>query len=353
MPGLVKSGAPAPDTGMPAEESRNWSVKRMKECGQPFRAVILAGGPGRRLYPLTESIPKPLLPSHERPVIELIVRRLVHFGASQITVAISHLADQIETFLGDGKKFGIPIDYVREVQPLGTAGSIRLIAPWEGPLVVRNGDILCDIDFHGLLGRHCKVSASLSIASKARSLRIDEGVITTDDLLQVTGIVEKPLIEQRISLGIYVMSEHVRSLIPPNQRMEMPELIEKLISLKQPVFAYDHVGVWLDIGRPDDLAKAQADATMWMELINNRWRKHFSARKYPIPLPLLILDAEIDSNCDIGPYCCDHRPKLVDSVVRKVCVQGLGFAELRRFGLPHTLMDEIEAKFKQQFVYQW
>jgi len=244
----------------------------MKDPGRPFRAVILAGGQGTRLYPLTEAVPKPLLRIDERPVIELIVRRLVYFGASQITVAVGHLAELIERFLGNGQKFGVPIDYVRESHPLGTAGSIGLMPAWDGPLVVTNGDVLSDIDFQDLLRSHDALSATLSVATKIRSLRTDAGVVTTNASLQVTGIVEKPLIEQRISLGIYVISDHVRALIPLNQRIEMPELIQKLISCKQLVAAYDHTGLWLDIGRPDDLAKARADAAIWGKAIDDAAR---------------------------------------------------------------------------------
>lgn len=241
----------------------------MKDHGRPFRAVILAGGQGRRLYPLTEAIPKPLLRIDQRPVIELIVRRLVYFGASGITVAVGHLGDMIERFLGNGREFGVPINYVRESHPLGTAGSIGLMPAWEGPLVVTNGDVLSDIDFQDLLRSHHAHSASLSVATKIQSLSIDAGVITTNSSLQVTGIVEKPLIEQRISLGIYVVSDDVRALIPSNQRIEMPEVIQKLISRKQLVAAYDHTGLWLDIGRPDDLARAQADAAIWGKAIED------------------------------------------------------------------------------------
>ena len=117
----------------------------------PFRAVILAGGRGSRLYPFTASLPKPLLPIGDRPLIELIVRRLTCFGASRITVPVDHLTDLVESFLGDGRRFGVPIDYVRESTPLGTAGPLGLLDRWKGPLVVTNGDVLSEIDVGALL----------------------------------------------------------------------------------------------------------------------------------------------------------------------------------------------------------
>src|SRR5262245_54237331 len=239
-----------------------------------FRAVILAGGRGSRLYPFTASLPKPLLPVGDHPVIELIVRRLAAFGAGRITVAVNYLADLVESFLGDGRRFGVPIDYVREAAPLGTAGPVGLVEPWTGPLVVTNGDVLSDIDIQRLLHCHHERHASLTVSTMVQSLRIESGVLTTDASLRVTGMVEKPSVEHRINLGAYVLAAHVGRLIVPNERLEMPELILKLISCGDPVVAYDHTGFWLDIGRPDDFAKAQADASMWSQILDPMVARH-------------------------------------------------------------------------------
>jgi NDP-sugar pyrophosphorylase family protein len=237
----------------------------MAESAKSFRAVILAGGRGSRLYPFTASLPKPLLPIGERPVIELIVRRLVGFGANRVTVAVNYLADLVESFLGNGSRFGVPIDYVREAIPLGTAGPIGLVEPWTGPLVVTNGDVLADVDIQRLLDCHRENRATITVTTMVQSLRIDSGVITTDSALRVTGIVEKPTVEHRISLGVYVLSDDVAHLIVPNERLEMPDLVMKVVGDGKNVIAYNHDGFWLDIGRPDDFAKAQADAALWLE----------------------------------------------------------------------------------------
>ena len=234
----------------------------------PFRALVLAGGRGSRLYPFTAALPKPLLPIGEHPVIELIVRRLALFGAQRITVAVNYLADLVESFLGDGRRFGVPIDYVREANPLGTAGPIGLVELWTGPLIVTNGDVLSDIDVQELLAWHRNKNASLTIATKIQSVRIESGVLTTDASLRVTGMVEKPLVQHRISLGTYVLDGGVLGHIVPNKHLEMPELALKLIDLGETVVAYDHSGLWLDIGRPDDFAKAQADVSIWSNLLN-------------------------------------------------------------------------------------
>jgi NDP-sugar pyrophosphorylase family protein len=231
-----------------------------------FRAVILAGGRGRRLFPLTAALPKPLVPIGQHTVIELIIRRLAFFGASQITVAVNHLADLIEKYLANVEVAGVAIDCVREATPLGTAGPLGLVERWEGPLVVSNGDILSDIDFRQLLNCHRDNAAALTVATTMRAVRIDAGVFTTDASSRVVSITEKPSIEHRINLGTYVLAERVRKFIPRNQRLEMPDLIMRLVDCGEAVLAYHHCGRWLDIGCPEDLAKAQAETSAWSQM---------------------------------------------------------------------------------------
>src|SRR5215831_15904514 len=231
-----------------------------------FRALILAGGHGSRLFPVTVSLPKPLIPIGQHPVIELIIRRLAFFGAGQVTVAVNHLADLIEKYLANIEVGGVAIDCIRELSPLGTAGPLGLIERWEGPLVVSNGDILSDIDFRQLLNCHRDNAAALTVATAMQAVRIDAGVLTTDASSRVTSIIEKPSIEHRINLGTYVLAEHVRKFIPRNRRLEMPDLIAKLVSCGEVVFSYHHSGRWLDIGRPEDLAKAQAETSIWSQM---------------------------------------------------------------------------------------
>jgi NDP-sugar pyrophosphorylase family protein len=230
---------------------------------ESFAAVILAGGRGSRLYPFTASLPKPLLPIGDRPLIELIVRQLVSFGAARITVAVNHLADLVETYLGDGRRFGLPIEYVRESTPLGTAGPLGLAKPWRGPLVVTNGDVLSDIDIRALLKHHDETRAALTVATMLQQTRVESGVLTTDSAMRVVDIVEKPTVEHRVSLGVYVLAEHVADLIGANERLEMPQLIMELVNRGETVAAYNHAGRWLDIGAPDDFARAQAEAESW------------------------------------------------------------------------------------------
>jgi NDP-sugar pyrophosphorylase family protein len=234
----------------------------------PFRAVVLAGGRGSRLYPFTAALPKPLLPIGEQPVIEHIVRRLAAFGAVRITVAVNYLADLVESFLGDGRRFGVAIDYVRETTPLGTAGPIGLVEPWTGPLLVTNGDCLSNIDFGALLACHRDRGAALTVATMVQSIRVESGVLTTDASSRVVGIVEKPEVAHRISIGTYVLDCTVARRVAPNERLEMPGLIAELIAGDETVVAYDHTGLWLDIGRPEDFAKAQAEVAAWSQTLD-------------------------------------------------------------------------------------
>lgn len=233
---------------------------------KPFRAMVLAGGAGSRLHPLTASLPKPLLPIGECTVIGLIIRRLASAGVDRVTVAVNYLADLIEDYLGSGERFGVPIDYVREQSPLGTAGAIGLIAPWRGPLLVTNSDVLSDLDIENLLLCHCQSGAALTVSSLTQSLQIEAGVLTIDHSCWVTSFVEKPVIEHRVNMGTYVLDPNVGRHIVPHERLEMPDLMLKLLSAGQGVLAFDHKGVWLDIGRPNDLAKAQSQASRWSEL---------------------------------------------------------------------------------------
>jgi NDP-mannose synthase len=230
---------------------------------EPFHAVILAGGRGSRLYPYTAALPKPLLPIGDRPLIDLIARRLVSSGAAGITIAVNHLADLVEAYLGDGRRFGVPITYVRESIPLGTAGALGLMKPWSGPLLVTNGDILTDIDVRELLTYHHKRNAVLTVATMLQKTHVESGVLTTDVDSHIVGIVEKPTVEHRISLGVYVLAERAADCIAVNERLEMPDLIMQFVGRKDPVVAFEHTGRWLDIGSPDDFAKAQAEAAFW------------------------------------------------------------------------------------------
>jgi NDP-sugar pyrophosphorylase family protein len=163
------------------------------------RAVILAGGEGTRLRPYTTVLPKPLMPIGDRPVLDIVVRQLKAHRFERITIATGYLAELIEAFFRDGEKYGIPIDYYREREPLGTVGALALIDGLvDDDVLVMNGDVLTDIDYGALLERHSKSDAAATIATKVRNIQISLGVLhfgDDGDPTRLTGYDEKPALD--------------------------------------------------------------------------------------------------------------------------------------------------------------
>src|SRR3954464_12603745 len=145
------------------------------------RAVILAGGLGTRLRPYTTILPKPLMPVGDRPVLDIVVRQLRRDGFDRITIATGYLAELIEAFFRDGSHYGIPIDYFREEEPLGTVGALALLGGLDDPFLVMNGDVLTDIDFGALLEHHRQSGSVATIATHEREVQISLGVLGFDD----------------------------------------------------------------------------------------------------------------------------------------------------------------------------
>lgn len=223
------------------------------------RAVILAGGKGTRLAPYTTVFPKPLMPLGETPILEIVLRQLAARGFSRATLAVGYLAELIEAFFGDGSKLGIAVDYSREQQPLGTAGPLALIAGLDEPFLVMNGDILTTLDYGGFLAAHRESGAVASIATKARTTKIDFGIVESDEYGMITGYVEKPEHEYLVSMGVYAFSPGALAYIQPGERLDFPDLILRLLAAGERVRSVPFEGYWLDIGRHDDFARAQEE----------------------------------------------------------------------------------------------
>lgn len=221
-----------------------------------MRAVILAGGKGTRLAPYTIVFPKPLVPVGNMPILEIVVRQLRCAGIDHVTMAVGHLAHLLMAFFGDGTRFGMRIDYSVEDTPLGTAGPLALIGGLEDTFLVMNGDILTTLDCKALVAYHCEHRAVATIAMHRRSVKIDLGVIEADDENRIVRYIEKPTYEFHVSMGIYVFEPSVLRYIERGVRLDFPELIWKLLADNQPVLSYPYDGYWLDIGRPDDYARA-------------------------------------------------------------------------------------------------
>jgi len=220
-----------------------------------MRAVLLAGGEGQRLRPYTTVLPKPLMPVGDRPIMDVIVRQLRHAGVERITVATGYLAELIEVFFGDGSKYGIPIDYFREKEPLGTVGALALIDGLDDHFLVMNGDILTDLDYSRVFHAHRESHAVATIATQKREVEISLGVMRCDDEAdptRLTDYLEKPHIGYQVSMGVYCFSPRVIEFIEPGQRLDFPDLILRLLDHGLTVRAWPSDDYWRDIGRHDD-----------------------------------------------------------------------------------------------------
>jgi NDP-sugar pyrophosphorylase family protein len=221
-----------------------------------MKAVILAGGKGHRLAPYTTVLPKPLMPIGDVPILEVVVRQLKQAGFEEITMAVGYLAELLMAYFGDGDKFDVRIDYSREEKPLGTAGPLGLIEGLNEPFLVMNGDLLTTLDYRAMWEYHRAGDAIGTLATFQRTVNVDLGVIETDERGFVTGYVEKPTYRFAVSTGVYVFDPLVVSFIPKGRRMDLPDLILKLLAEEHKVASYNFSGYWLDIGRPDDYERA-------------------------------------------------------------------------------------------------
>ena len=227
-----------------------------------MRAIILAGGRGSRLRPYTVVLPKPLMPVGDRPVLDVVVRQLRRAGFDRLTVATGYLAELIEAFFGDGRSYGVDIDYFREAEPLGTAGSLALIEGLDEPFLVMNGDVLTDLDYRRLLADHCASDAIATIATRRRTVEVSLGVLRFGDERDTTRLTdydEKPTIDYEASMGVYCFSPRVIEHLAPGEPLDFPDLILRLISSGETVRGWRSNDYWLDIGSHDDYEQAQEE----------------------------------------------------------------------------------------------
>jgi NDP-sugar pyrophosphorylase family protein len=227
------------------------------------RAVVLAGGRGQRLRPYTTVLPKPLMPVGDRPILDIVVRQLKAAGFDRVTISTGYLAELIEAFFRDGESYGIPIDYFRETEPLGTVGALSMIEGLEeDDFLVMNGDVLTDLDYSALLELHKSGSDTATIATKQRDVQISLGVLTfgdESDDSRLTGYIEKPKIRYEASMGVYCFSPSALAHIERGKRLDFPDLVLKLIAAGETVRAWRSNDYWLDIGRHDDYETAMEE----------------------------------------------------------------------------------------------
>ncbi|HHT18723.1 MAG: sugar phosphate nucleotidyltransferase [Euryarchaeota archaeon] len=225
-----------------------------------MKALVLAGGKGRRLQPYTTIIPKPLMPIGDKAILEIVIEQLKYYGFDEIILSIGHLGELFMAFFGDGSKYGVKIEYVKEEKPLGTAGPLSLIKDMiEEPFLMMNGDVLTNLDFSDLVNYHKTRENIGTVALNKRVVNIDFGVTEIDDQNQVTQYTEKPVIDYLVSMGIYIFEPDVLDYVEDNQYFDLPELITKLINNQEPVNGYVFDDYWLDIGRHDDYQQANQE----------------------------------------------------------------------------------------------
>lgn len=222
-----------------------------------MQAIILAGGEGRRLRPYTHVLPKPLMPVGGRPILERIVEQLRDAGFTELTFAVGYLASIIETYFSDGSRFGVNITYSLETKKLGTAGPMGLIKKPAEPFLVMNGDILTDLDFGAFMAAHKKSDALATLAVYQKDVPISLGVLELNDAKEITGYIEKPTLHYPVSTGMYCFDPAVHDMITPDEYMDLPDLILKMVASGQKVLGYEFDEQWLDIGRPTDYEAAE------------------------------------------------------------------------------------------------
>jgi NDP-sugar pyrophosphorylase family protein len=228
-------------------------------AGNNRQAVILAGGKGTRLHPYTTILPKPLVPVGEQPILEIIVRQLRSHGFSRLTLAVNHLAELIRAFFADGGKWDVTIRYSLEQKPLGTAGPLGLIDDVSSSFLVMNGDILTDIDYGALWRAHVESGAIATMATCIKKVPISLGVLEVDHGGDLREYDEKPTLQYRVSMGMYVFQRRIKDYIAFDEYLDLPDLMRLLVARGERVHCYDFNGRWLDIGNPDDCAAANAE----------------------------------------------------------------------------------------------
>ncbi|WP_298247482.1 nucleotidyltransferase family protein [uncultured Christiangramia sp.] len=223
----------------------------------PIECMIMAGGRGKRLSPLTDDIPKPLLPLGEKPIIEHNIDRLISFGIKKIYISLKYLGEKVQEYFGDGSSKGIEIEYIWEEEPLGTAGALSLVENFESEhLLLMNGDLFTNINFEDLYKSFLNVNADMAVASAEYKVDIPYAVFETEGN-EVKDFKEKPSYRYHSNAGIYILKRNLVKMIPKNQFYDITDLMKNLITNGGNLVHAPIIGFWIDIGKPEDYKQAQ------------------------------------------------------------------------------------------------
>ncbi|MFA5156151.1 MAG: nucleotidyltransferase family protein [Candidatus Omnitrophota bacterium] len=225
----------------------------------PLTAVVMAGGKGKRLYPLTKDMPKPMLPLTERPLIERTIEQFRKIGIRQVHIATHYKSEVITEHFGNGDDFGVKINYINEEEPLGTAGALGLMDTPDKLTLIVNGDILTQLDFLSMFDFHRDHKAVMTVGVRKCEFEIPYGVIDTNDIL-VKEITEKPVKTFIVNAGIYLVEPGAYRYIPKGRHFDMTDLISTLIKAKHKVICFPIQEYWMDIGQPVHYQQVRDDA---------------------------------------------------------------------------------------------
>ena len=225
----------------------------------PNSVVIMAGGEGKRLRPLTHDCPKPMLRVAGKPLLEIILKQCLDAGFEDFYFSVNYLKEQIQSHFQDGSAWGARIQYLEEDKPLGTAGALSLLPQRpDHPFLVLNGDVLTRVDYTHLLRFHADHQSTATLCVREHSTQIPYGVVRMDDV-KVVALEEKPVLTHYVNAGIYLLNPDVLDLVPTDAFFDMPQLLETVAQQGRPVSAFPIHEYWLDIGHPETLERAHGE----------------------------------------------------------------------------------------------
>ncbi len=245
------------------EEGRLQGVEILDELltnqNRPNFVVLMAGGLGTRLRPLTDHLPKPLIRVGNKPILETILENFIQYGFKRFFISVNYKDDMLKSYFEDGSRWGVTVEYICEETKMGTAGSLSLLPEKSNyPVIVMNGDLLTKINFQHLLDFHKDHGADATLCVREYDFQVPYGVVKTDHQ-KVYAIDEKPVHKFFVNAGIYVLNADVLSGIEKNMALDMPQLFAKLMAEKKEVAAFPIREYWLDVGRLDDLERAHGE----------------------------------------------------------------------------------------------
>lgn len=226
----------------------------------PVDAVLMAGGKGMRLRPLTENTPKPLLKVGDKPIIEYNIDRLAKVGVENIYLSVNYLGEQLEDYFGDGSDRNLNIGYIKEDKPLGTIGSVLLVDKFEhDEIIIMNSDLLTNIDFADFYKTFKESGADMAVAATTYHVDVPYAVLEADETQQVKSLKEKPRYTYFSNAGIYLLKKKLLEMIPKGEFYDITDLMDKVLAMDNKLITYPINGYWLDIGKHEDFKKAQED----------------------------------------------------------------------------------------------